>query len=395
MSGPGESPGPMCSPLRYQLPPSERIGFGTSLESCSVTTDSGLLPTIIATTGLELNSEQMAAELVAELVSCEYRLNGTLVRIETEKDDTFRLDTDHGPYLVKIAPAAEDARIVNLQSAAMLHLERTSPHIPAQRLIRGVRHQLETPVSDQHGRTRVLRVLSYREGALLHDVGASAEQFRSVGASLARLDEALADFRHPLESRLLIWDLSNFMHVRPLVDYVENRDDQELAYGIFDRFAQQVLPVFTDLETQTIHGDFSPFNVVVDPAKPEFISAIIDFGDVVRSPILFELSVIAANLIGVDAEDPWASAAEVVRGYREVHSMETEAVELLAVTAPARLLLRALVYGWRCAVDPRAREYAKSHSAPDWRRLRTALAVDHHVIRSTLARTQGAVPPIS
>lgn len=356
-------------------------------------TDSDALSKIIAATGLEFDNGQMPAELVAGLVDNEYDLAGTLTRISTEKDDTFRLDSPSGPYLVKVAPAAEDIRIVNLQSAAMVHLERCSPHIPAQRLIRGVRKQVETSVRDQLGRTRVLRVLSYREGALLHDVGASAEQFRSVGASLARLDEALVAFRHPLESRLLLWDLTNFMQVRSLVDHVEDPANRELAVGIFDQFNRQVVPVLKDLETQTIHGDFSPFNVVVNPTSPEFVAGIIDFGDVMRSPILFELSVTAANLIGVDAADPWASAAEVVRGYRQVRPVSTEVVGLLAITAPARLLLRALIYGWRCVVDPQSREYAQSHSARDWQHLRTAVAVDDDVIRGALTRSHSAVPP--
>lgn len=352
-----------------------------------MTTDSDLLSAIIAATGLEFDSEQMPAERVAELIESEYALSGALTRIHTEKDDTFRLDTRRGRYLVKIAPAAEDMNIVNLQSAAMVHLEQHAPDIPAQRLIRGVRQQVETPVRDQDGRSRVLRVLSYLDGVLLHDAGASAEQFRLVGRNLARLDAALASFRHPRESRLLLWDLDHFMHVRALVDYVDDPTHRDIAHWIFDRFDRHVVPVLKDLETQTIHGDFSPFNVLVDPAAAEFVSGIIDFGDLMRAPILFELSVVAANLIGIDAGDPWASAAEVVGGYRQVHPVEPDVVELLAITAPARLLLRALVYGWRCAVDPRVSGYAQSHSARDWHHLRTAVAVDDHAIRGTVTHS--------
>lgn len=355
--------------------------------------DSDLLPKIIASTGLDVDSERMPADLVTDLLAAEYHLEGELTRIDTEKDDTFRLESGGRRYLVKVAPAAEDMHVVNLQSAAMTHLERQAPHLPVQRLIRGVRQQAETPVRDQRGATRVMRVMSYLEGPLLHDVSTSPEQYRAVGASLAHLDDALATFRHPLESRLLIWDLTNFMHVRPLADYVEDPGERALADEIFDRFERQVTPVLQDLETQTIHGDFSPFNVVIEPTSREFVSGIIDFGDVVRSSILFELSVTVANLIGHDTAEPWASAAEVVRGYRRVHPVETEVVELLAVTGPARLLLRALVYGWRCAVDPRAKDYARSHSARDWHHLHTAVAVDDTVIGDTLARTDIAVPP--
>jgi hydroxylysine kinase len=358
-----------------------------------VTSDSDLLPRIIAATGLEVDSERMPVELVDELLRHEYDLAGTLVRIDTEKDDTFRLDADGLRYLVKISPAAEDAGVVNLQSAAMAHLEDHAPNLPVQRLFRGVRGQIETPVRDRAQRVRILRVLRYIDGTLLHDLGASLDEFSSVGIALARLDGALRDFRHPHESRLLLWDLANFTHTRALVDYVDDPSDRDLALRIYDQFDGQVQPVVDELETQTIHGDFSPFNMVVDPAAPEFVTGIIDFGDVVRSPILFELSVTAANLVGVDPRAPWAAAAALLGGYREVHPIADDVAELLAVTAPARLLLRALVYGWRCAVDPSARDYALSHSARDWQRLRTAVAVDRDAVRSILARSRSAVPP--
>lgn len=353
-------------------------------ERCSVTVDSDPLAKIIAATGVEADSEVMPAELVNELLVDEYGLAGDLTRINTEKDDTFRLDSDRGRFLVKIAPAAEDMSVVNLQSAAMVHLERHAPDIPAQRLISGVRQQVETPVRGQRGSTRVLRVLSYLEGVLLHEVTASAEQFNLVGAKLARLDVALQGFRHPCESRFFLWNLTHFMHTLPLVDYVDDPTRRDLAYWVYDQFDRLVVPVLADLETQTIHGDFNPFNVLVDPAAPEFVVGIIDFGDVMRSPTLFELSVTAGNLIGVDDVDPWASAAEVVRGYRQIHLVPAEVVELLAITAPARLLLRALVYGWRCVVDPRVRDYALSHSARDWHHLETAVAVGESAIRNTL-----------
>jgi len=154
-----------------------------------------------------------------------YGLSGVLSRIATEKDDTFRFDNDAGRYLVKIAPASEDRRIVNLQSSAMLHLERHAPDIPAQRLIPGLRGQMESRVTDPQGRSRVMRVLSYLDGTMLADTAATNEQLRAVGVMMARVDDALADFHHPCESRLLLWDLKVFTHLRPLIDYVENRDD--------------------------------------------------------------------------------------------------------------------------------------------------------------------------
>ncbi|MBX7448696.1 phosphotransferase [Mycolicibacterium sp. 3033] len=335
----------------------------------------------------ESTEERFPEHRVAAELQRQYELAGRLTRIPTEKDDTFRLDTDLGRFLVKIAPATETAEIVNLQSAVMMHLEKSRPLIPAQRLIRGVRGQVESIVVDPDGRARIMRVMGFLDGVLLSSVTPSAIQFQKVGATLARLDSGLTNFRHPGESRSLIWDLKNFLHVRPLLELVNDRDDVTMASWIFDQFEAVVAPRLGTLPTQMIHGDFSPFNVVVDPAVDQFITGVIDFGDVVRSPVVFELAVAVANQIGSEDRRPWDSALEIVRGYRAVRPMPERDVALLAVAGPARLLLRALVFGWRAAVHPRSRDYGLSHSARDWTRLRCALSVPTLAVQELLTST--------
>jgi Ser/Thr protein kinase RdoA (MazF antagonist) len=335
----------------------------------------------------ESTGERIPEYLVEAELRRQYGLTGQLGRIPTEKDDTFRLTTDAGRFLVKIAPASESVQIVNLQSAVMLHLEKTGPAIPIQRLIRGVDGQVESTVVDPDGNARILRVMSYLDGDLLSSFTPTPTQFQQVGSALALLDGALTGFRHPDESRLLIWDLKNFLHMRPLVELVNDRDNVSMATWVFDQFEAVVAPRIDSLQTQMIHGDFSPFNVVVDPASADFVTGVIDFGDVVRSPVVFELAVAVANQIGVDERRPWNSAMDIVRGYRAVRPLPEHDVALLAIAGPARLLLRALIFGWRAAVHPHSRDYGLSHSARDWTRLRCALSVAVPTIHALLSAT--------
>ena len=349
--------------------------------------DDAFFERLVRATGIENEATRLSASLVASALVDEYALTGDLTRIRTEKDDTFRLEAPRGRLLVKVAPAAEDRQVVDLQSAAIGHVGARDPDIPIQRLIPGVEDQVDAVLTDPAGRERVMRVFSFIDGLMLHQVTATPHQLGRTGAMLARMDQALADFRHPQESRLLLWDLTHFAKLRHLLSYLGDGADRELALGVFDDFERHVVPVLPALETQVIHGDYSPFNILVDPDSPAFVTGVIDFGDVVRGPVLFEPSVAAANQLSKDASDPWASAVEIVRGYREVRPLGDDVVELIAYTAPARLLLRALIYGWRSAVDPASRDYARSHSAQDWQRLRTALAVDEAAVRGKLADT--------
>jgi hydroxylysine kinase len=358
-----------------------------------VITGSDVLAQIAQESALESSGQAFPEQQVAAELRQLYDLTGQLTRIPTEKDDTFRLATTGGQFLVKIAPASESAQIVNLQSAVMQHLENSAQPIPAQRLIRGVHGQVESTVVDPGGENRILRVLSYLDGSLLAKANPTPAQFAGVGAMLGRLDRALSDFEHPDESRLLIWDLKNFSYMRPLLEWVTDRDDMTMATWVFDQFDALVAPRIATLEAQMIHGDFSPFNVVVDPTTEEFVTGIIDFGDVVRSPTVFELSVAVANQIGADERRPWASALDIVRGYRAVRPLADSDTSLLAITGPARLLLRALVYGWRAATHAHTRDYGLSHSAPDWARLRCALSVATPTVEAMLAATAAAARP--
>lgn len=355
--------------------------------TADVTTGHNVLEQIARESALESGTARFPEDRVATDLRRMYALSGRLSRIPTEKDDTFRLTAHDAEFLVKIAPASEDARIVNLQSAVMMHLEREAPGIPAQRLVRGIHGQVESMVADPDGEKRIMRVLSYVGGDLLAASIPTPIQLGCVGRMLARVDNALTDCRHPYESRRLIWDLKNFLHMRPLLEFVADRDDETMATWVFDQFERHVAPRIGELDTQMIHGDFSPFNVIVDASVDEFVTGVIDFGDVVRSPILFELSVAVANQIGMDQHRPWASTLDIVRGYRSVRALPQDVVDLLAITGPARLLLRALIFGWRATVDPQSRDYGLSHSARDWSRLRTALSMPKPAVESLLANT--------
>lgn len=109
-------------------------------------TNSDILVQIARESALASGAPAFPDQRVAAELRRLYGLRGQLTRIPTEKDDTFRLATTAGHFLVKIAPASESARIVNLQSAVMLHLEESAEPIPAQRLIRGLRGQIESTV---------------------------------------------------------------------------------------------------------------------------------------------------------------------------------------------------------------------------------------------------------
>ncbi|WP_120521776.1 phosphotransferase [Arthrobacter celericrescens] len=341
----------------------------------STTSDPDFIVAVAAESGLLGGNSHMADLTVLDLIEEFYGLTGKLVRIPTEKDDTFRLQDGADTYLVKVSPPDEDPMIVHLQTACMQHLEWTAPELPVQRLVSCVDGRPEVHIPAPDGPyDRVLRVMRFMSGNLLANHAATAEQLQLVGSSLARLGLALRDFDHPRADRMLLWDLKHFHRMRPLLDHVDEKSTRSLAEDIFNRFDEQVVPLLGSLTSQVVHGDFSPFNLVVDPDVADFVTGIIDFGDTVRTPLIFDISVTMANLLGRDPGSPWEQALNVVAGYQKVRPLPVQELAALTVSAPARLLLRALITQWRASQLPERREYLLSHSKPDWDRLAATAA---------------------
>jgi hydroxylysine kinase len=341
--------------------------------------DREFLRAVAAETGLGVPAEPFPQETVARLLTDCYGLSGPLTRIPTEKDDTFALTADTGKFLVKISSPGESLGIVNLQTTAMLHIRDRAPELPVQVPVAGADGAFEFPVAEGSA-SRVLRVLTFLPGSLLLHARPDPPQVRAIGEMLARLSMALRDFTHPRQDRLLIWDLQRFHRMRPLLDYVEDSANAALARRIFDQFDEQVRPTLATLTRQVVHADFSPYNLLVDERAPGYVKGVIDFGDVVRTAVVFDIAVGMANLLCATPGGAWDAPAQFLDGYLRVRPVADGELAVLAVSAQARLLLRALMAQWRAVEDPGRRDYLLSHSATDWAYLARAQEEPGHLV---------------
>jgi Ser/Thr protein kinase RdoA (MazF antagonist) len=325
--------------------------------------------------GLGSSTNPVDESLVDILLAQHYEVSGRLERLATEKDDTFRLRTGGPDYLVKVSPPDEPEQVVALQTAVMRFLERSVPDLPIQRVrltVDGLDHVL---VPLEGGGVRVLRVFGFVDGAVWTKTDPDAVQLAKVGEMLGRVDVALQDFAHPADTRRLVWDVGQFHHLTELAEHTTNADHRRLARQIFRRFGSTVVPRLSSLESQVIHGDYSPHNVVVDPRRDEFVTGVIDFGDTVRSAVIFDPAVSLANLVGRGDGHPWRDACSFLEGYERVRPIKESERPLLPVAALARLTLRALIANRRAEQVPDRRDYLLAHAKDDWINVERAIAV--------------------
>jgi Ser/Thr protein kinase RdoA (MazF antagonist) len=330
---------------------------------------------LLEESGLTSSHQPIDVMLVSILLEKHYRLSGRLERLATEKDDTFRLGTESSNHLVKVSPSEEAEAVVALQTAAMRHLESTAPHLPVQRVQLTAGGDDHVAIRLNDGRTRILRVFDFVEGQVLADVNPDAERLARAGEMLGLIDVALKEFTHPADRRGLAWDIRHFHRLTELVEHTPHPEHRRSARTVFRLFGENVVPRLGDLETQVIHGDFSPYNIVVDPTSDHFVTGVIDFGDTMRSAVIFDPAVPMANLLGRTPDHPWQDACAFVAGYQRERPIRASELPLLPVAALARLTLRALITNWRAERAPERREYLLDHAKDDWINIERSLAV--------------------
>jgi len=319
--------------------------------------------------------EPVDVALVSTLLERHYRVSGDLERLATEKDDTFRLRSDSGSYLVKVSPPDEPAAVVAMQTAAMRFLEATAPELPVQRVRLTVDGDDDLAIATDDRRPRVLRVFDFVDGALWAQTNPDDEELANVGEILGRVDVALEAFAHPADRRRLAWDLRHFPHLTGLVEHTPNAEHRQLAARVFGLFEAAIVPRLDDLDMQVIHGDFSPYNVVVDEQSDDYVTGVIDFGDTMRSAVIFDPAVALANLVGREPDQPWRSACAFAAGYERSRPIKDQELPLLPVAALARLTLRALITNWRAGRVPERRDYLLGHAKDDWTNVERSMAV--------------------
>jgi Ser/Thr protein kinase RdoA (MazF antagonist) len=196
-----------------------------------------------------------------------------------------------------------------------------------------------------------LKFRSRSPGERLADVGATPAALRALGRFLARLDLALADLVEPRAERPFLWDLKRADQLRPLVEHVQDPMRRRRVASILDVFADDVRPLLPGVRSQVIHNDGNPQNVLVESARHDRISGVIDWGDTVDGPLAQELAVaIAYQPLG--GSPPFRAALELARGFHEVLPLAQEELALVPALVATRLALITVITSWRSTLHP-------------------------------------------
>ncbi len=330
-------------------------------------------------------SEADAARIALE----RFGIGGDVARLTSERDGNFRIAEAGGrSFVLKVANPAEPPEVTNLQTEALLHLERTDPALPVPRVVWTIDGKTEFRIPLGGGLQPVVRMLTFLEGEPLHRVRSGAPQREAIARCLARLALALRDFDHPAAEHDLLWNIANARRLRPLLPAIADPRLLALAERSLDLFEREIRPKLQGLRRQVVHNDFNPHNLLMDPADHNRVSGILDFGDIVRTALVIDVAV-AASYHVLPEGDPLEPIASFAAAYHSVLPLEPAELDVLFDLVSVRLVTTVAITNWRALRQPENAAYILRNNPPARAALQHLAEVDREAARRRLRAACG------
>ncbi len=289
-----------------------------------------------------------------------FGVTGRAKQLYGERDQNFHIRPSHGAGIIlKILGPDEDPESVKFQTASLEHIAMMDEALPVPRVKRAVQGEAFVYVNNAAGVPHIMRALEFQPGVVMDGVDPSPPLLRHAGGTLARLDLALANFFHPGAGQNIVWDLRSIRQMRHFAALIAPQATRLLVETVLDRFLA-FMPQLARLRHQMVHNDLHPGNMLVSEAASE-VTGLLDFGDMIHGPLIFDLAVTAAETVGGMA--PIDYAANVVAGYNAVLPLRDEEFPALYECIMARHALTATIMAWRQQNDPAGAEKLGALSA--------------------------------
>jgi len=285
-----------------------------------------------------------------QILRDSYGIDASLTPLAGERDQNFRVEPGDGRrFLLKVSNPIDDRSVIDMQTAALRHIERCDPDLPVVRTLPATAGESWIEVPGPDGRSCPVRLFTFLPGTVVKPAALTSQAIWSFGETTARCGRALRGFFHPRADYEILWGLKHAPKLRPLLPHLGDTGRRGQVERILDRFDARVAPALPGLRAQVIHGDMSLDNVLFgDDLR---ISGIVDFGDMSHAPLVSDLAVAIADVLHGHA-DPLAGAEQMIAGYVSVTPLDDEEARLLADLVMARLATEVTVTAWRVGLYP-------------------------------------------
>jgi 4-aminobutyrate aminotransferase-like enzyme len=326
-----------------------------------------------------------------------YGLAVSVSALPGERDCNFRLRTAEAPgiavreFVLKIQALAADAQGIDCLASVLDHLAEQDPALPVPRLLPTAQGETLGRFS-RDGSDYAALLLSFLPGRLVAESPPGPALLQNMGATLARIDRALQGFFHPSLRRRLAWDVRHLPELAEFSDAIESPALREAVDRVASAF-RGCLPRLRGLRSQAIHGDCHAANLLVD-VDGQSIRGILDFGDMIHAPLIFEPAVAMSELL-TQAMAPLDALGNVLHGFAQGCPLQGEEVELLYDIVTARHAATVLVHAWRRRHDSQGARVLDEASVHAGRSLHRLLDLGPETLTRSWHEAAGTSRPVA
>ena len=326
---------------------------------------------------------------VQELVETHYGLDVSVRSLPGYIDLNFLLtDSDGTRFVLKIANTDESLSVLEMQNGVMGFLQEEPigdylfPQVITNKQGSGV-----TTLTGDGSQLRYMRILSWIPGVFYVDHKHIARKHhQQLGQMLGQLDTRLTYYAHHAAERFLDWDLK---HAKQVIDskkqFISNVEQRQQIFRVGALFEHQVTPFVDELPQSVIHNDVNDYNLLMssDGANAK-VSAVIDFGDMVKTYTVNELAIACAYGV-LDKADSLTVIADITQAYHQERSLTPAEAWVLFPLICARLATSVCNSAEAIHAEP-DNDYLLFSAAPAWRTIALLLEYDPQTVAFELQR---------
>ncbi|PKH12444.1 hypothetical protein BI292_23055 [Pseudomonas sp. 43NM1] len=340
-----------------------------------------------------LPSPQVSVAQALALLQRHYGLSGTLQALGSQQDLNYRVDSERGRFVLKMCRGDYAKIELQAQHAGLKHLAEHS-QVPVPRVMAANCGE-EILSLDVDGQPLHVRLLDYIEGQpltqLAHLPGSVVSGF---GRLCADMDLALATFAHAGLERTLQWD-ARHAHalIAHLLPVIADERQRALVSEAAEHAERRLLPLIDKLPVQAIHMDITDDNVVWqrDAQRQWQLQGVIDFGDLIRTWRITDLSVTCAALLHHAEGDPFY-ILPAVQAYHASNPLQPEELKALWPLIVARAAVLVLSGEQQVSIDP-GNQYSRDNLRHEWEIFRVATSVPLELMEAAILTAVGQTLP--
>ncbi|MDB3905430.1 aminotransferase class III-fold pyridoxal phosphate-dependent enzyme [Crocinitomicaceae bacterium] len=258
-----------------------------------------------------------------------------ITKINGYDNINYLIKTEGESFIFKTYPASEsNFALLEAESQALLFLQKES-NSKTPKPIPFIDKSYTKNIAI-HGVVNSCRLLSFLKGEFLGDININKQMALSLGNFLANLDTELMGYDNAeLRSRKCEWDIQQLSLNKKYISDISDVSNQNLVRYFFMQFEQNVAPIVNELRMSFIHSDANEWNILI---KGNEVNALIDFGDMVYSPLINEIAT-AITYVGYDKENLFEFTPSLLHAYHKIIPLEEKEISILYYLIASKLCI--------------------------------------------------------